>query len=863
MEKCTECEFTETWNCVGEDAFRDNLLKVNKIVAKKDIAQKVINAIIPALHLVRSDIANNELLESLVANSEAKAHALHKNYLGAIAGLRESMADSKTEMDARIDVSEKNYRAFHGNVIQSLTTIANNQQEIVEMVHQLHVQLVTQATAYYQPPGQYARGGPPLLHYAPMDPAKTGAHRHTLGQPRGTPFVTQPGTSTVGNIGAQGRDNNNNTRETGLPPRTPLLEDPPPPPAGSAPTSGPPFSSIVQEQVPEPEQCQDQGTGEALSRNKSQHSPTAVEFAGTNPEGNPSHLISQEQILTMLSPASKPDRSGRGGEEEESKAKATKNTPMETIPMESITNTELKRMAPPTSITDEPTERGETPIAPVNLQPQVRGTPSMGSPFAQRNRYSFLDIEGDDAHPSSHNPEKPEEGLDPWDYPAAYVDLPWSNYHAQRRSRALFNSLTPSGKRKHLLHAKMEEKREGKSILIFGIQHAEVGADYEENEVRRAWPVFSEISKANMGDRGCDVKPAHIKGGHRLWKYMGDEKCEDKPIKIEFHTKEMALEVLAALKDAGMLGKRTLSKYGLYKPTGKKGQDKIERKRMPPTYVHPSTTKAQRDAVRDQNKYLKSDMYKNRVKSHHFTKHTRLDFSRFVLDPYGIPQPKLSNGEEEKLAMMDNPDYKRWYKYFTSNKIPEKVPTKAPLEQKNMEQKKLAALPNNKNNNNNKTGSCMSLPKDETNLKRNPANQTVKVKYDTNPEAIVNITNIKSISKARTKKGFRPKEIPPPTHHPTPDGGAATEGTNAEVRPPTDFVTGPKQGQTLGPEPEGLVSQIHPTVPALRVTEADSCEAAGNLPAAAADWAAAADLASPPPSGPETTTTTRTQHATR
>ena len=51
-------------------------------------------------------------------------------------------------------------------------------------------------------------------------------------------------------------------------------------------------------------------------------------------------------------------------------------------------------------------------------------------------------------------------------------------------------------------------------------------------------------------------------------------------------------------------------------------------------------------------------MYKNRVKSHHFTKHTRLDFSRFVLDPDGIPQPKLSDGEEEKLAMMDNPDYK-------------------------------------------------------------------------------------------------------------------------------------------------------------------------------------------------------------
>ena len=164
MEKCTESEFTETWNGFGEEAFRDNLMKMNKTVAKKDIAQKVINALMPALHLVRSDIANGELLEALVANSEAKAHALHKNYMEAIAGLRESMADSKTRVDARIDVSEINYKAFHGHVLQSLSTIANNQQAIVEMVHQLRVHSAMQAAAYYQPPDQYARGGlpPPL-----------------------------------------------------------------------------------------------------------------------------------------------------------------------------------------------------------------------------------------------------------------------------------------------------------------------------------------------------------------------------------------------------------------------------------------------------------------------------------------------------------------------------------------------------------------------------------------------------------------------------------------------------------------------------------------------------------------------------
>lgn len=102
--------------------------------------------------------------------------------------------------------------------------------------------------------------------------------------------------------------------------------------------------------------------------------------------------------------------------------------------------------------------------------------------------------------------------------------------------------------------------------------------------------------------------------------------------------KEKAIEVMAAMNDGGILGKRTLSKYGVYKFTGKKDLDKKERKKMPPTYVHPSTTKAQRDAIRDQNLYLKSDLYKDRVKSHHFTKSTTLNFSKFCEGLDGVLQ---------------------------------------------------------------------------------------------------------------------------------------------------------------------------------------------------------------------------------
>ena len=214
-------------------------------------------------------------------------------------------------------------------------------------------------------------------------------------------------------------------------------------------------------------------------------------------------------------------------------------------------------------------------------------------------------------------------------------------------------------------------------------------------------------------------------------------------------------------------------------------------------------------------------MYKNRVKSHHFTKHTRLDFSRFVLDPDGIPQPKLSDGEEEKLAMMDNPDYKWWYKYFTSNKIPEKIPTKALLEQK----KKSAHV------NNNNTGPDRSLTKEETDPKKDPANQIVKVKYDTNSEAIVNIANIKAKSKARTKKGLKFKGNPPPA---TPSDGVEPGGTDAGIRLSPNFETGPKPEPE--PEPERPLSGTHSADPTLGVTKTDARGAAGVLPAVVTDW---------------------------
>lgn len=172
----------------------------------------------------------------------------------------------------------------------------------------------------------------------------------------------------------------------------------------------------------------------------------------------------------------------------------------------------------------QPTQLPQTANDIADVSQQGHEAP-LGQQFVHQNRFSQLDVE--DTIESTYVTGDPNNPLDYWEYPAEYREQPWSTYNTRKRNKELYDAMSVTGKRKHNRLIRMEEIREGKSILVFEVEHLEIGVDYEINEVQKAWPIFVEISKASMGERGCDVKPTNIEDGHRLWKWKGDEKKKE------------------------------------------------------------------------------------------------------------------------------------------------------------------------------------------------------------------------------------------------------------------------------------------------------------------------------------------------
>jgi hypothetical protein len=230
------------------------------------------------------------------------------------------------------------------------------------------------------------------------------------------------------------------------------------------------------------------------------------------------------------------------------------------------------------------------------------------------------------------------------------------------------DSLSPSSKRKQLRQLQEEETRERKSILAYGIPHSEFEEDYELSEIQRAWPIFWEISTQNMGEKGCDVRTTDIKSGYRLWKLF----ASIKPIKIEFHTQKKCDQAMRAFRESGMYGKRTLSEHGIYKHTGIKKTDQKTKKTMPTTYIQPSSTRAEREAIRTQYAYYNSELGRDEKVLHRFQRSTRLKFSNYHAIE-GEIRPRHESDKRNRQRTIDNPEYKPLLKRFSSYKEPQKI----------------------------------------------------------------------------------------------------------------------------------------------------------------------------------------------
>ena len=159
MEKCIDSEFSDKWSELGEVAFMENLTNITNKVTKNDVSQKIISALLPALHLIRTKVANGELVDAIVKNSEATAHSLHIKYMEGIGLLQTTIVNSKSAVDDHIDGLQNNNLLFHNHVNQSLTYIASNQQEIVKMLNQIFIYMKLN---HMTPPAVTAPGEEPL-----------------------------------------------------------------------------------------------------------------------------------------------------------------------------------------------------------------------------------------------------------------------------------------------------------------------------------------------------------------------------------------------------------------------------------------------------------------------------------------------------------------------------------------------------------------------------------------------------------------------------------------------------------------------------------------------------------------------------
>ena len=701
-EKSIDHESSQAYATIGEDIFINNIMKRTGVetnpkqatqgpstanateAGNSDILimqQTLLDSLLPAIHTVRVDVANGELVESIVNNFETRDHSVQKEYLEGIRRIQTAIDKSNISVDKRIRDLQMDSERRLQFVCESLVSLAVNQQELAKALSQVNWK-VHQETPL-NAGGRCYSPKTDIPTIPKFDTMHGGLTNNQAENRRLSPSVPQPG----GTQSAKGS-------RTG---ETQNIEDKSAKGAAPAKTGVPDIKSTAADGILRPTNVspitQSQSSTLVPEANMPSNRTHSVQRGGeglrmgsrTHQKNN--HGGRKDQPRT----ASKDTRAGPGP------AKRGKY-PMGSDAQGTVTATTVPKGASQTfRSTGAPTRvekrrvQGIEVTADTHQNNQLKtragggGRPrdqdllkevdqdargTLGGPYAHPGRFDCL--EDEETHTHIQATYVTNDSANPIAYKEYKVQDDWTLMTSQKRTQQLFEGLSDTGKRRQLRLLQEEERRERKSILIYEVPHSDLGADYELTEVQRAWPVIEEISTRNMGNKGCDIKITDIKGGRRLWEWKGDERCTCKPIKLEFHTQDMADEAMMAFRNGGMFGKRTLSKYGLFKATGKVNADKKTKRRMHKTYVYPSSTKAEREAIREQNKFSKTEFVRDKRDSHQFRKDTALDFSKFR-----VINGKVGPKEEQKVrtpcVTINNPKYKPWFERFSSNTTPEKI----------------------------------------------------------------------------------------------------------------------------------------------------------------------------------------------
>ena len=163
----------------------------------KSVPQKIVDILLPVLHLLRTEIADQVLLDSAIQNFDVKSHGLLTEYIKNIVVIQDSVDSIKTKLDVRLDEFVKNDVDHKKHMISCLEKLHANQLEIVASLGSIGPVVLTNNNSLLSPstipthhinrppnPEGPPQGPPPV--YNPSDPTITPHRPRSAPLPRST-----------------------------------------------------------------------------------------------------------------------------------------------------------------------------------------------------------------------------------------------------------------------------------------------------------------------------------------------------------------------------------------------------------------------------------------------------------------------------------------------------------------------------------------------------------------------------------------------------------------------------------------------------------------------------------------------------
>ena len=211
-EKSIDHESSPAYTTIGEDIFMNNIMRriggddtnpkqtirgpTTANAAEQEnsdlllLQQTLLDNLLPAIHTIRVDVANSELVESIVSNFETRDHSMRKEYLGGIKLIKTAIDGSNISVDKRIRDLQSHTERRQQSICDSLVHLAKTQKELAETLSLVNRKL-DRSTPLNATDGCH----PPSAATLPIpnfDTSNLGSDTITSASRRQNPCVPQP-----------------------------------------------------------------------------------------------------------------------------------------------------------------------------------------------------------------------------------------------------------------------------------------------------------------------------------------------------------------------------------------------------------------------------------------------------------------------------------------------------------------------------------------------------------------------------------------------------------------------------------------------------------------------------------------------